>query len=61
MSVTMESAKRLNAMKQSIEVKTGETYINLTEAVQALLNGCGNSGGTTAILGVAKLGNMKLG
>lgn len=65
MSVEIESAKQLAALKSSIEAKTGETYANLTEGVQALLDAYGNSGDntdvTTAILGTAKLSKMKLG
>jgi hypothetical protein len=47
MSITLESAARLNALKQGIEAKTGETYDDLTGGVNALIAGFGqgSSGG----------------
>jgi hypothetical protein len=47
MSVTLESVTRLNALKQGIEAKTGETYDDLTGGVNALIAGFGqgSSGG----------------
>ena len=45
MSVTLESAKRLDALKQGIEAKTGETYADLTSGVNALIAGYGSGGG----------------
>lgn len=44
MSVEFESAKRLDALKQGIEAKTGETYANLTDGVNALIAGYGQGG-----------------
>ena len=45
MSVELESAARLNALKQGIEAKTGETYPDLTGGVNALIAGYGQGGG----------------
>lgn len=45
MSVDLESAARLNALKQGIEAKTGETYPDLTGGVNALIAGFGQGGG----------------
>lgn len=45
MSVELESAARLNALKQGIEAKTGETYPDLTDGVNALIAGFGQGGG----------------
>ena len=45
MSVELESAARLNALKQGIEAKTGETYTDLTGGVNALIAGFGQGGG----------------
>lgn len=45
MSVELESAARLNALKQGIEAKTGETYPDLTGGVNALIAGFGQGGG----------------
>lgn len=44
MSVTLTSVERINILKQGIESVTGESYENLTEAVQALKNGYGSAG-----------------
>lgn len=46
MSVYFESAARLNALKQGIEAKTGETYTDLTGGVNALIAGFGTGGVT---------------
>ena len=46
MSVDFESAARLNALKQGIEAKTGETYTDLTGGVNALIAGFGTGGVT---------------
>lgn len=46
MSVELESAARLNALKQGIEAKTGETYPDLTDGVNALIAGFGQGGGS---------------
>lgn len=46
MSVAFESAARLNALKQGIEAKTGETYTDLTGGVNALIAGFGTGGVT---------------
>jgi hypothetical protein len=45
MSVELESAKRLDALKQGIEARTGETYADLTDGVNALIAGYGSGGG----------------
>lgn len=45
MSIKLEAAVRLNALKQGIESKTGETYADLTVGVQALVDGYGQGGG----------------
>lgn len=45
MSIEFESASRLAKLKSGIERKTGESYENLTEGVNALIAGYG-SGGT---------------
>lgn len=45
MSVEFESVKRLDALKQGIEAKTGETYADLTSGVNALIAGYGSGGG----------------
>jgi hypothetical protein len=42
MSIELESAARLTALKQGIEAKTGETYADLTEGVNALIEGFGS-------------------
>lgn len=44
MSVEFESAKRLDALKQGIEAKTGGTYADLTDGVNALIAGYGQGG-----------------
>lgn len=44
MNVELESAARLNALKQGIEAKTGETYPDLTDGVNALIAGFGQGG-----------------
>ena len=45
MSVELESAKRLNALKAKADVKTGETSDTLADAVDTLIAGYGQSGG----------------
>lgn len=45
MSVELESATRLAALKSGIEAKTGETYTDLTGGVNALIAGYGQGGG----------------
>lgn len=45
MSVTPESINKINSLKQGIEAATGETYPDLTAAVQALKDGYGQGGG----------------
>lgn len=37
--MSFEYAKRINSLKSGIEAKTGETYADLTEGVQALVDG----------------------
>lgn len=44
MSVELEAAARLNALKQGIEAKMGETYPDLTGGVNALIAGFGQGG-----------------
>lgn len=39
MSIQLEAISRINSLKSAIETTTGETYNNLTDAVQALKNG----------------------
>lgn len=48
MSINLESAARLNALKSGIEAKTGERYTDLTDGVNALIAGFGQSGGGIA-------------
>jgi hypothetical protein len=45
MSVAVASVEKINALKTGIEATTGESYNDLTEAVQSLKNGYGQSGG----------------
>ena len=57
MSITLESVETINILKQGIETVTGGNYTDLTEAVQALKNGYGNtteggSGGSESFVGV---------
>lgn len=42
------STQRIKSLKTGIEAKTGETYSDLTGAVQALVNGFGQGGYKTA-------------
>lgn len=46
MSIKIESAERLAALKSGIEAKTGETYTDLTGGVNALIAGFGSGGST---------------
>lgn len=46
MSIQTESATRLMALKDSIENKTGATYTNLTDGINALINGYGTGVGS---------------
>lgn len=67
MSVQTESAIRLMALKTNIENKTGASYTNLTEGINALMDGYNQSGlpesiqpGDTPVLGawtVASISN----
>ena len=41
MSITLDSVTKINSLKSGIEAVTGESYSNLTEAVQDLKNGYG--------------------
>ena len=43
MSITLESAEKLNTLKRGIEATTGESYPDLTAGVQALKDGFGKS------------------
>lgn len=45
MSVAVASVEKINALKTGIETTTGESYNDLTEAVQDLKNGYGQSDG----------------
>lgn len=45
MSVTLQSIEIINSLKESAEATTGESYANLTEAVQALKDGYGTGEG----------------
>ena len=45
MSVAVASVEKINALKTGIEATTGESYNDLTEAVQDLKNGYGQSSG----------------
>lgn len=45
MSVELESAKRLNALKAKADAKTGETSDTLADAVDTLIAGFGQGGG----------------
>ena len=45
MSVAVASVEKINALKTGIEATTGESYNDLTEAVQGLKNGYGQSDG----------------
>lgn len=47
MSLELESVEIINNLKNSVEDVTGETYENLTEAVQALKDSYGTGGGST--------------
>lgn len=44
MSIDLETLKKINGLKQAIETATGETYTDLTAAVQGLKNGYGQGG-----------------
>lgn len=43
MNVTLQSTEIINNLKNSAESVTGESYENLTEAIQALIDGYGSS------------------
>lgn len=45
MSITPETLNKINSLKSGIESVTGESYSDLTEAVQGLKNGYGQGGG----------------
>jgi hypothetical protein len=45
MSVTPETLNKINSLKSGIESVTGESYSDLTSAVQGLKNGYGQGGG----------------
>jgi hypothetical protein len=45
MSITPETLNKINNLKASIEALTGESYSDLTAAVQGLKNGYGQGGG----------------
>ena len=44
--IELQSVEKINSLKQGIEATTGETYADLTEAVQDLKDGYGQGGGT---------------
>jgi hypothetical protein len=46
MSITLESVNRINSLKQGIEATTGESYTDLTQAIQGLKDGYGTGGGS---------------
>lgn len=46
MSITLDSFGKIISLKSGIEATTGETYNDLTLAVQALKDGYGGSGGS---------------
>ena len=48
MSVALASVERINALKNSIEATTGETYADLTQGVQALKDGYRQGGSECA-------------
>lgn len=57
MSITLTSVEKINTLKQGIESVTGESYDNLTEAVQALKDGYGSttedgSGSSESFVGI---------
>ena len=52
MSAEFESAARLAALKSGIESRTGETYADLTEGVQALMDGYGQGSGGSDVIPV---------
>lgn len=60
MSVEFESAARLAAMKSGIEAKTGEAYADLTEGVQALVDGFGQGGGLPSLVTAMESGSLTL-
>ena len=43
MSVVLESANRINALKSAVEAVTGQSYDNLTQGIQALKDGYNTS------------------
>ena len=49
------SINKIKSLKQHIEQTTGESYSDLTEAIQALKNGYGASGGSSGIINVTEL------
>ena len=49
MSVELESAKRLNALKAKADAKTGETSDTLADAVDTLIAGFGQGGGSEVL------------
>lgn len=51
MSITLDSVEIINALKNSIEDVTGESYEDLTAGVQALKNGYGQGGESELLLG----------
>lgn len=51
MSITLTSVETINNLKASAEATTGESYADLTEAVQALKDGYG-SGGNGEFVGI---------
>lgn len=50
MSVAITSVEKINALKTGIEATTGESYNDLTEAVQALKNGYRQGGSSDEVL-----------
>lgn len=60
MSIQTESATRLIALKDSIENKTGATYTNLTDGINALINGYGTGIGSGDLPEVIQPGDIPI-
>ena len=60
MSVAVASVEKINALKTGIEATTGESYNDLTEAVQDLKNGYGQSGGGSGEVGKPYIDTSKM-
>lgn len=60
MSTNYKSVNRINSLKQSIEAVTGETYSNLTAAIQGLKDNGGNINIEDFVKNDADLGDVDL-